>query len=138
MAAASTSIWIGSHLLLYTALGLATLASLAAIEGDGPRSIVGSVLAAVVWGMPLHIAALLMATGALMFLRALSSLQWFTFRLVALGVFAVQALLLTLLIDRSESAALVGVFSAHLLMGLLLIRPRARWANADPSMAEHL
>jgi hypothetical protein len=134
---ASWSSWLSLHLLLYIALDLGTLAVLAAADDGGP-SIIGEVLLAAVWTMPLHVTALVVAAGELIVLRALAAdRQRFWFRLAALGVFVLPALTVTLLGAAGDTTALLAVMPMHILMGLLVVQPRFRWANADPSMDQH-
>ncbi|HYN96260.1 MAG TPA: hypothetical protein VES42_20645 [Pilimelia sp.] len=137
LADAGWGVWLSAHLALYLALDLGTLAVLAAAAPGGGRSIVGDVLASAVWTMPLHLAALMLAAGQLVLLRLLATLTPWRFRLAALVVFALPPVAWLLLVTRGDTAVLVDVLPMHVLMGLLVVRPRRRDATADPSMAEH-
>ncbi|MFC5006769.1 hypothetical protein ACFPIJ_54285 [Dactylosporangium cerinum] len=135
---ASWRLWLSMYVLVYVALDLGTLSILAAAEGDRASRIIGVVILGVVWTMPLHIAAVVLAAGELMLLRAVAAdLQRFWFRLSALGVFVLPALALTLLGTAGDTRALLAVMPMHIVMGLLVVQPRFHWANSAPGMDQH-
>ncbi|WP_250006367.1 hypothetical protein [Actinoplanes sp. M2I2] len=126
---------------LYFTLDLATLAVLNATVVSSDLHVASKVLVvgvhvfiAVCWAAPLHGAALLLAAGALALLRSWAGLRWYWFRLAALAVFVVPALVLTLVLT-GDTATLLAVLTMHVLMALLLVQPR--WSNAIPSMDQH-
>lgn len=144
VADASWIVWLAVHLLLYFALDLATLATLGALEVGGDlgaisqlRAVVVDVSVAVSWGLPLHGAGLLLAAGALVLLRSLAGLRWFWFRLAALAVFGLPALLAALLLSSGDVATVLVVLPMHIVMGLLVVQPGSGWANAEPAMDQH-
>ncbi|GAA2887654.1 hypothetical protein Acy02nite_82350 [Actinoplanes cyaneus] len=129
------------HLLLYFTLDLATLAVLNATEitsdlhGASKVLVVGvHVLIAVCWAAPLHGVALLLAAGALALLRAWAGLRWYWFRIAALAVFVVPALVLSLVLT-GDTATSLAVLPMHVLMGLAVVQPR--WSNSIPAMDHH-
>ena len=137
----SSRVWMLVHLSLYFTLDLATLAVLNATEVSSDLHVASKVLVvgvhlfiAVCWAAPLHGAALLLAAGALAFLRSWAALRWYWFRLAALAVFVVPALVLTLLLT-GDAATSLAVLTMHVLVGLLVVQPR--WPNAIPSMDQH-
>lgn len=125
-------VWVAVYLAVYTLLDVATFAVLAAAGTTG--SVVGEALAAVAWTLPLHVAALVVATGQLLLLRALSGRSRLGFRLIALGVFTAPPLVLAAI---TGSPVLAWMLPMHLLMGLLVVQPHARWAAADPAPELH-
>lgn len=125
-------VWLAVYVALYTAFDLASFAVLAAVEPGG--TVVGETLAMVLWTLPVHLVMLLIATAQLLLLRALSGQSRLGFRLTALGVFVVPPLLL---LAATWMPLLVAMLPMHVLMGLLVVQPHARWAAADPSPELH-
>jgi hypothetical protein len=117
-------VWISAYLLLYLALDIATVAVL-----DAPGSVAvvapGSVAVDIAWSLPLHLGALMLAALALMLLRTAADQSWRRFRLAAVGVFVLPAAALSLLLTGGDATALLAVLPMHLLMGLLILQPRA-------------
>ncbi|GAA3925013.1 hypothetical protein [Actinoplanes auranticolor] len=135
----SSRVWLLVHLSLYFVLDLATLAALNAPEVSPDLDLASKVLVAgvhafiaVCWAAPLHGAALLLAAGALALLRSCAGLRWYWFRLAALAVFVMPALLLSLLLSAGNLAASLAVLPMHVLMGLVVVQPR--WPNAVESL----
>lgn len=132
---ANWCLWVAVYLAVYVVLDVAGLAVLAAVESPGgPGPALGAALAAVGWTLPLHVAALVVATGQLLLLRALSGQSRLGFRLTALGVFVVPP---ALLLAVTWQPLMAWLLPMHVLMGLLVVQPHARWANADPAPELH-
>lgn len=114
-ATAPPAVWIGFHLLLYAILDAATLTVL-----DGPAQ----APADFGWGLPLHLGALVLAAVALMLLRTAADLSRARFRVAAVAIFVVPAAAIALVFSGGDATTPATVLPMHLLMGLLVVRPR--------------
>ncbi|MEV4352321.1 hypothetical protein AB0J83_48325 [Actinoplanes sp. NPDC049596] len=137
IAESSPGVWLALHLMLYVLLDAGMIAVLAAVDGDRGANIAGTVAVSIGWALPLHVAVLLPAAAALMFLRVLTGLRWYWFRLSALAVFVLPAGLLAWVLSSGDADALRFAVAWHILMALLVVRPNSDWATTDPSPDQH-
>jgi hypothetical protein len=130
--------WVAASLGLYAALDLGTITvvSLFGAEHSVP-GFIGQMIINLVWVWPLHLGALLLATLFLTMLRTVADAGCFVFRLTALALFVGPAIMITLWLTHGDPVPLIGVLPMHVLMALLVVRPRVVPRSQDPSMDQH-